>query len=46
LAHLFLEDVGLAKTPQVVYELACNIQEMIEDYILIAEKEANDAAGV
>jgi hypothetical protein len=44
LAQLFLEDAGLAKTPQVVYELAGYIQETIEDYIVIAKKEANDDA--
>jgi hypothetical protein len=42
LAQLFLEDAGLAKTPQVIYGLACDIQETIEDYIQVARKEAEE----
>jgi hypothetical protein len=41
LAELFLEGEGI-KTPQTIYELACDIQETIEDFIEVAKRELEE----
>jgi hypothetical protein len=41
LAELFLHNEGI-KTPQTVYELACDIQETIEDFLVTAKRELEE----
>lgn len=45
LAQYFLDSEGI-KTPQTVYELACDIQETIENFIPIAKRERGDDGEV
>ena len=42
LAEYFLASEGI-KTPQAIYELACDLQETIEDFIPIAKQERDEA---